>query len=75
VKRGLFEFVVFFVVGDFSAVFAEFVQQKLFRGFHLIFLRDVIAVLTNHANESYFDSVFSFFSHTSDYTLSEAEFK
>ena len=56
-------------------MFAEFVQQKLLWGFHLVFLRDVIAVLANHADEPYFDSVFSFFSHTSDYTLSEAEFK
>jgi hypothetical protein len=56
-------------------VFAEFVKKQFFRSLHFVFLRDVIAVLTNRANESYFDTMFSFFSHTSDYTLFEARIK
>jgi hypothetical protein len=63
------------VVGYFAAMFAEFVEEEFFRCFHFIFLRDVIAVLANHADETYFDTVFSFFSHTSDYTLFEAGIK
>ena len=63
------------MIGYFAAVFTEFVKKEFFWSFHLIFLRDVIAVLTNHANESYFDAMFSLFSHTSDYTLFEAGIK
>lgn len=57
------------MIGYFSAMFAEFMQEEFLRCFHLVFLRDVIAVLTNHANESNFYSVFALFSHTRYYTL------
>ena len=60
------------MVGYFSAVLAKFFQNQFFRGFHLIFLRDVIPVFAGLTNQAYFNTVFSFFSHTCDYTLFKA---
>jgi hypothetical protein len=60
------------VFGYFTAMFAELVERKFLRCLHFIFLRDVIAVFANRTNETYFNSVFAFLSHGSNYTLLNA---
>lgn len=59
----LFQFFSFFVVGYSAAAGAEFFEHQFLRCLHFVFFRDIISVFTNSTNETYLDTMFTFFCH------------